>query len=155
MLLVLIQLLLLALLVLLKPIHTQEVHHWVAHQCQTPLPSRWTTFTAEPPSRVRLLLLGCCNKLRPVCLGKGMHTPRLAFPCQTLVQPHMPLGIMVGHTLTLMETTKPHRPPLLTPTPSHYLVVTQPRLPKYATFQHLRPAKSRWLLFWDPAAISL
>jgi hypothetical protein len=38
--LVLILHLLLALLVLLKPIHTQVVHRWAAHQCQTPLPSR-------------------------------------------------------------------------------------------------------------------
>jgi hypothetical protein len=40
MLLVLTLLLLLALLVLLKPIHTQVVQRRVAHQCQTPLPSK-------------------------------------------------------------------------------------------------------------------
>jgi hypothetical protein len=52
MLLVLIFLLLLALLVFLKPIHTQVVHRWAALQCLTPLPSQSTTFTAEPLSRV-------------------------------------------------------------------------------------------------------
>jgi hypothetical protein len=106
MLLVLILLLLLPLLVSLKPIYTQVVHWRVAHQCQTSLSSRWTTFTAKPPSRVRLILLGCHNKLRPACLGKGIHTLRLAFPCQTLIRPHIPLGITVGHTLTLIATTK-------------------------------------------------
>jgi hypothetical protein len=40
MLLVLILLLPLALLVLLKPIHTQVVHRWAALQCQIPLPSQ-------------------------------------------------------------------------------------------------------------------
>jgi hypothetical protein len=79
MLLKLIILLLLALLVLLKPIHTQVVHWQAALQCLTPLPSRWTTFTAEPPSRIRLLLLGCRSKLRPACSSKGTRTPRLAF----------------------------------------------------------------------------
>jgi hypothetical protein len=39
-LLVLILLLLLALLIPLKPIHTQVVHRRAAHQCQTPLSSR-------------------------------------------------------------------------------------------------------------------
>jgi hypothetical protein len=39
-LLVQILLLLLALLISRKPIHTQVVHRWAAHQWQTPLPSR-------------------------------------------------------------------------------------------------------------------
>jgi hypothetical protein len=70
---------------LLKPIHTQVVHRRVAHQCQTPLPSQQTTFTAEPPSRVRLLLLGCHRKLVPACLGKGIHTtPSFTIPNPSL-----------------------------------------------------------------------
>jgi hypothetical protein len=48
---------------------------------------------AEPPSRIRLLLLGCRSKLQPVCSDRGTRTPRMAFLCQTLVRPHIPPGI--------------------------------------------------------------
>jgi hypothetical protein len=123
MLLILIHLLLLALLVSLKLIHIQVVYRWAAHQCQTPLPSRWITSTAEPPSRVRFLILGCHNKLRLVCMGKGIHTPHLALLYQTLLWPLIPPGLMVKHTLTLAVISKLRTPPYLTPTPSHNPVV--------------------------------
>jgi hypothetical protein len=78
---VLILLLLLELLASLKPIHTQVVHRWVAQQCQIPLPCRWITFTAEPPSKVPLLILGCHNKPRSACMDKGTHTaPSFTMP---------------------------------------------------------------------------
>jgi hypothetical protein len=95
---------------LLKPIHTQVVHRRAALQYLTPLPSWWTTFTTEPPSRVRLLFLGCCSKVWPAYSGKGTRTSHLAFLCQTLVRPHILPGIMAGHALTLTATTKPCTP---------------------------------------------
>jgi hypothetical protein len=102
---------LLALIVLLKLIHTWVVHRRATLQCQTLLPSWWTTFTTEPPSRVWLLLLWCHRKLWPTCLGKGICTLHLALLYQTLVRPHIPPGVTVEHTVTLMPTTKPHTPP--------------------------------------------
>jgi hypothetical protein len=84
--------LLLALLVLLKLIHTQVVHRQVALPYLTPFPSRWTTSTAEPPSRVQLLLLGCHSKLWPTCLGKGIRTTHLVSLHQTLPRPSYTLG---------------------------------------------------------------
>jgi hypothetical protein len=101
----------LALLIFLKPIHIHVVHQWAALQCRTPLPSRRITSTAEPPSRVRFLILGCHNKLRPACMSKGTHTPHLALLYQTLVRPPIPPGLMVKHTLTLAATSKPRTPP--------------------------------------------
>jgi hypothetical protein len=78
----LILLLLFAMLVSFKPIHTQVVHQRVAHQCQTPLSTRWITFTVEPSLRVQLLILSCHNKLRPACMGKKYtHTaPNFTIP---------------------------------------------------------------------------
>jgi hypothetical protein len=83
----------------------------VALPCQTPLPSRWTTFIAELLLRVRLLLLGCSSKLRPTCLGKGIHTPRLVFLCQTFPRPRTPRGAMTQHMHMLVAATKLPIPP--------------------------------------------
>jgi hypothetical protein len=68
-------------------------------------------FHSQTTIGVWLLLLGCRNKLRPVCSGKGIRKSRLVFLCQTLLQPHTPPGATVEHTCMLATVTKPRTLP--------------------------------------------
>jgi hypothetical protein len=51
------------------------------------------------------------------------HTQYRALLYPTLIQPHIPLGIMFRYILTLTTITQLRTLPYLTPTPSHYRVV--------------------------------
>jgi hypothetical protein len=74
-------LLLVLLLILLKPILNQVAHRWAAQHSRTHQPSRWTTFIAEPPLMVQLLLLECRSRVGLVCLGKGTRMQHLTSWC--------------------------------------------------------------------------
>jgi hypothetical protein len=71
----------------------------------------------EPPSRVRLVILGCHNKLWLTYMDKGTRTPHLPLLYQILIRSPIPSGLMVEPTLTLAATSKPHTPSLHRPHP--------------------------------------